>query len=103
MLLHASTRWSDVISTELWTYAINHAVDKWNCTTRKDLNYLTPDEIFAGVTTRDLEYSNMSDAFHTFRCPVLILRHQLHEKKSLPKFKPQVQTGVFLGWSKEHV
>ena len=102
MLLHASTRWPDVITTELWTYAVNHAVDKWNCTPRKDLNFLTPDEIFAGVTTRDLNNPNMSDVFHTFGCPVLVLRHQLHEKKSLPKFEPRVQTGVFLGWSKDH-
>ena len=97
MLLHTSTCWPDVISTELWTYAINHAVDKWNSTPQKDLNYLTPNEIFAGVTTCDLKNPNMLDAFHTFGCPVLLvlLRHQLHEKKSLPKFE-------LLGWSKEH-
>ena len=44
----------------------------------------------------------MSQAFHTFGCPVLVLHHQLHNNKTLPKFDPRTQCGVFLGWSKEH-
>ena len=67
MLLHASTQWPDVITTDLWTFALNHMVDKWNATPQADLNFLSPDKIFAGVIVRNVDDpEDMSNAFHTF-------------------------------------
>ena len=88
MLLHASTRWPDVITTDLWTFATNHAVDKWNATPRANLNFLSPDKIFAGVTVQNVDDpKDMSNAFHTFKS-VLVFKRQLHNNQSLPKFDP---------------
>ena len=40
--------------------------------------------------------------FHSIGCPVYVLRSQLQEGKSLPKFEPRSRVGIFLGNSSQH-
>ena len=44
-LLNSHARWPAVIDMELWTFVFQHTVDQWNSTLKKELNYLTPDEV----------------------------------------------------------
>ena len=52
LLLHAATRWTDGLGTELWTFAIKHTLDSWNRTPRKDLGYRTPEEAFSNLQSK---------------------------------------------------
>ena len=113
-LLHASTKWPDMIDPELWTYAVNYAVHQWNLTPREDLKFLSPEEVFSGTTSRtlpdlsrssgptDSKVTSLARTFQTFGCPVFVLDSALQDGKSLPKFDPRSRTGIFLGHSSEH-
>ena len=58
-LLHASTKWPTVISTELWTtFTVNYAVHQWNHTPLEDLKWFTPEEVFTGVKDENASYKN---------------------------------------------
>ena len=48
-LLYVHVRWHDMVDMELWTFAVQHVVTKWNNTPRLDLDYRTPGEIFNGT------------------------------------------------------
>ena len=112
LLLHAATRWTDGLATELWTFAVNYALYQWNNTPREDLKFLTPEEVFTGTTIRKLPsldgsksnqpIDDISKGFHTFGCPVYVLKEQLQTNKSLPKFDPRSRTGIFVGHSSAH-
>lgn len=115
MLLHANEMWPKGIDAELWTFAINYAIDQWNSTPKKSLNFLTPDEVFSGITKRhsfdkpatslntsERRALDISPAFHTWGCPVYVLRSPLQDGRSLPAFAPRAREGIFVGWSKEH-
>ena len=66
MLILAMTEWPDVITTELWPFALKLAIDIQNATPTD--SGLSPEEIF----TRRKSRNRLKD-FHTFGCPVFVL------------------------------
>lgn len=103
-LLHAASFWPDkMIPVELWTHAVKHVVHTHNHTPRADLNFLSPEEVFSGLTQRSSSRSdNMFRYFHPFGCPAYVLDSRLSDGKRIPKWDPRCRTGIFLGYSDEH-
>ena len=100
-LLYASTQYEKGLPTELWTFAVKHALDSWNNTPRKDLGYRSPNEAFAKLKTRTSRKTAFEN-FHPFGCPVYVLDTKLRDGKSIPKWKPRSKMGIYLGQSDEH-
>jgi hypothetical protein len=96
MLLHAMRLWPDIITEDLWPFALKLAVDIHNSTPGP--SGLSPDEIFSGQkSTR-----NRINDFHTFGCPVFVLEASLQDGHKLPKWKPRSRMAVYLGLSPDH-
>eukprot|EP00957_Ditylum_brightwellii_P136425 10404898-Ditylum_brightwellii.AAC.1 len=71
---------------ELWTFAFRHAMDNWNSTPMKALEYRTLDEVFSGLTSRSNPRNQTLKNFHPFGCPVYILDKAITDGKKLPKW-----------------
>ena len=102
MLLHASSHWQDELDTELWTFAVNYAIHIWNNTPREDLDNLTPEERFSGVTLSKETKQKKIRKFHPFGCPTYVLTDKLQGTSKPPRWEPRTRTGIFLGHSSEH-
>lgn len=103
MLLHASSFWHDALDTELWTFAVNYAVHIWNNTPREDLDLLSPEEKFSGVTISKDTKRKQIRKFHPFGCPTYVLDEKIQSGNSKPpRWNPRTRTGIFLGHSSEH-
>lgn len=95
MLIHAMINWPDIITEDLWPFAIQLAVDLHNMTpTSSDFS---PQEIFSG-TKQQTDPSNC----HTFGCPIYVLEPTLRQNHKLPRWKPRSRVGVYLGFSPHH-
>jgi hypothetical protein len=79
MLLHAMRLWPDIITEDLWPFALKLAVDIHNSTPGP--SGLSPDEIFSGQKST----KNRLADFHTFGCPVFVLEASLQDGHKLPK------------------
>ena len=95
MLLDAMLKWPEVITTELWPYAIKLSSDITNSAPLE--NGLSPIELFASVKAQ-----TTLPRFHPFGSPVFVLDPQLCQNKSIPKWKPRSRMGVYLGHSPQH-
>eukprot|EP00957_Ditylum_brightwellii_P029327 2217212-Ditylum_brightwellii.AAC.1 len=73
---------------ELWTFAFQHAVDKWNNTPKRTLEYNTPNEVFSGMNTKQSSKSTTFKDFHPFGCPVYVLNNSLVDGGHAPKWHP---------------
>ncbi len=71
MLLHATLLWPDIITEDLWPFALKMAVDVHNAT--PGISGLSPDEMFSGQKSTK---SRLND-FHPFGCPVFVLEASL--------------------------
>eukprot|EP00957_Ditylum_brightwellii_P171960 13092464-Ditylum_brightwellii.AAC.1 len=69
VLLNVHARWPDTTDMELCTFSFRHAVDNWNSTSMKALDYRTPDEIFSGLISRSNPRNQTFKNFHPFGCP----------------------------------
>jgi len=96
MLLHAMRLWPEIITEDLWPFALKLAVDIHNST--PGLSGLSPDEIFSGQKST----KNRLADFHTFGCPVFVLEASLQDGHKLPKWKPRSRLAVYLGLSPNH-
>jgi len=96
MLLHAMRLWPDIITEDLWPFALKLAVDIHNST--PGTSGLSPDEIFSG---QKCTRNRLAD-FHTFGCPVFVLEASLQDGHKLPKWKPRSRMAVYLGLSPNH-
>ena len=85
------------IPMELWTFAMRHVVTQWNATPRKDLKWLTPDEVFNGMGKRLKKNSTQFKHFHPFGCPVYVLDKSLQDGKKQPKWDRRSRVGIYLG------
>ena len=78
MLLNAMISWTDIITTELWPYAIKLSIDVVNnCPDNyslTSLDHFPPTKGHARVKK-----------FHTFGSPCFILNPKHFEKKYIPK------------------
>ena len=81
------TRWPNATETELWTFAVNYPVDKWNATLlREDIRFLSPNKVFSGQSEDDTT-QDLSKMFHVWGCPILgVLKYQLQDGKAFPKW-----------------
>jgi hypothetical protein len=96
MLLHATILWPDIITEDLWPFALKMAVDVHNAT--PGISGLSPDKIFSGHKTSRCRLKD----FHPFGCPVFVLEASLQNGHKIPKWKPRSRMGVYLGHSPEH-
>ena len=78
MLLNAMHLWPDIITQDLWTFALKLAVDVHNHT--PGISGLSPIEIFSGSS----DNNRLSD-FHLFGCPVFVLEASLQHGHKIPK------------------
>ena len=102
MLIHASKRWPQAITANLWPYALRMANDVLNSTPR-----LKPK--FEQGTKSALEVFSNSPVscnpkhWHPFGCPVYALDSDLAAgKKSGKKWTDRARVGIYLGQSPQH-
>ena len=102
VLLNAHARNTIHIPMELWTFAFRHVCTQWNNTPRKELNWCTPNEMFAGVGRQIKRKKTQFQHFHPFGCPVYILHEAIQDNKKPPRWNPRSRVGIYLGKSKHH-
>jgi hypothetical protein len=95
-LLHARSRWPEVIHLALWPYALRMAVHLHN-TVPSLADGRSPLEVFASLAVG----SKMRDN-HTFGCPVFALQNALAAGNTIPKWSPRARLGFNLGPSPSH-
>ena len=97
LLLHAKRKWPTVITTVLWPYALQAAVDSHNRLSL-DEDGLSPLEKLAGTGEEIIPLD-----FHTWGCPVYILEAQNQSGGiGTPKWDPRSHIGIYLGHSPCH-
>ena len=100
MILHFALHWPQVAETNLWPFAVNHAIYIWNNIPGQEASLrMSPTEIFTGMKYQN---HNHLQCLHAFGCPVYILEPQLQDAKKLPKWKQRSHFGIYLGLSKVH-
>ncbi|KAI2489917.1 hypothetical protein MHU86_24671 [Fragilaria crotonensis] len=78
MLLHAESKWPDVITANLWPYALREANETLNATPSKVTGKVA-NQVFSNSDT-----PTMLRHYHTFGCPVYILDDNLAAEKAFP-------------------
>ena len=96
MLMHAESKWPDVISANLWPYALREANETLNSTPSKVTGKIAH-QLFAGT-----DAPPVIRHFHPFGCPTYILDDSLAAGKSIPKWHKRARLGVYLGRSPNH-
>ena len=96
MLLHAESKWPDVISSNLWPYALREANEALNATPSKVTGKVA-NQVFAGSDS-----PTVLRHFHPFGCPTYVLNDELASGKSIPKWHKRARLGVYLGRSPNH-
>ncbi len=96
MLMHAESKWPDVISANLWPYALREASETLNATPGKVTGRVA-NQMFSGSNT-----PTVLRHFHPFGCPTYVLNDSLAAGKSIPKWHKRARLGVYLGRSPTH-
>ena len=78
MLFHAMISWPQHITTNLWPFAIKHAVDSHNAT--PGVSGLSPLEFFSGLKS-SFDFTK----FHTFGSPTFILEPTSQAGNKIPR------------------
>jgi transposase InsO family protein len=91
MLIHAIRLWPDVITEDLWPFALKLAVDIHN--SAPTISGLSPDEIFSGHKSTKNRFRD----YHPFGCPVFVLEASLQDGHRIAKGKPRSRMGIYLG------
>ena len=94
--MHAEARWPEVISSNLWPYALREANETLNATPSKVTGQVA-NQMFAGT-----EAPTVLRHFHPFGCPTYVLNNSLAAGKSIPKWHKRARLGVYLGRSPNH-
>jgi hypothetical protein len=98
MMIHFAMHWPQVAETNLWPFAVDHAVYLWNRIPNSKTK-LAPIDI---LTTLLHFGNNDLQRLHVFGCPVYILDPKLQDAKKLPKWSRRSRRGIYLGLSKHH-
>jgi len=96
LLLHATSKWPQVLTEEFWPFAFKHACNFHNASIHSE-THQTPYFAFTG----ERPPWRMSD-FRVFGCPVFVLDKRLQDGDSLAKWKARSWTGVYIGHSTQH-
>ncbi len=88
--------WPDVVTIDLWPFALRMAADMHNATPGP--SGLSPEEIF----TRQKGWPDQLLDFHTFGCPVFVLDPSLQQGHKIPKWQPRSCQAVYLSHSPKH-
>lgn len=94
MLIHDMIAWPEIITENLWPFAIQYSIDIHNTPPSSGLPSL---EIFSG--TKDSDHLKN---FHTFDCPIYVLEPTLHQNHKILRWKPHYRVGIFSGLSPQH-
>ena len=90
MMLHLALHWPQVANSNLWPFAVNHAVYLWNNTPKHE-TFISPVEHFTSKTFAN--YAHLQ-RLHVFGCPVYVLDPKLQDGKKLPKWTRRSRQGV---------
>ena len=101
--MHANTKWPSKVTFDLWPFAVRQAITIYNNTPRKDLNWCTPEEVFAGMTNPEdrTKYSFIKE-LRTFGCPCYVLNTKSTSTKRLNKWTRKSNKCMYLGKSRSH-
>ena len=97
-MTHASQRWPDAMSANLWPYAIRIANDEWNQSPNpRERMMRSASQLFHNTDTH-------RNAKHSipFGCPVYVLKDQLQQRVPFHKWKDRARLGMYLGRSPVH-
>ena len=94
---HFAIHWPDQADLALWPMAIDHAVFLHNHLPSASTG-LSPMDKFS---RQRFSHSKFHD-IHVFGCPSYVLDKKIADGKKLPKFKPQAERHVYLGFSRFH-
>lgn len=97
-LIHASHRWPDAVTANLWPYAIRMANDAINHTPSfQHKERRSPMELFAKTQV-------VSNPKHwkPFGCPVYVLENELQSGGPFHKWRHRSKMGVYVGRSPQH-
>ena len=87
---------------KLWTFAFKHVATQWNNTPKAELNWLTPNECFAGTGKLTKKKKHHFKNHHPFGCPVYVLTEAIQDNKKPPRWDPRTRVGIYLGRSTSH-
>jgi hypothetical protein len=97
ILLHAMTHWPSTVSESFWPFAIRHAVNLHNISTR-GASTRSPHELFTGESAQ----RSLTD-YRVFGCPAYVLRKELQDVPgSARKWESRCWQGVYVGLSSLH-
>ena len=98
MLLHFAIHWPQAAHTNLWPFAVDHAIYIWNQLPNQTTK-LSPAEHFTSTTFQNHHHLQR---LHVFGCPVYVLDPRLQDGKKLPKWSRRSRRAIYLGVSKIH-
>jgi hypothetical protein len=96
ILLHAMAKWPEVITEDMWPFAIRHMVHFHNSSIRRDKQQ-SPHQLFTGEESPWL----LKD-FRVFGCPTYVLHKRLQDGDAYSKWKARSWLGVYIGPSSCH-
>lgn len=98
MLIHATKRWPQATTANLWPYAVRMANIVINETPNlQDKAKRTPQQVFSSTTT-----NVNAKHWKPFGCPVYVLHNALQKGQSQHKWKQRSRVGIYLGPSPQH-
>ena len=97
-MMHLLLHWPEQYNTNLWPFAMDHAVYIWNHLPRSR-NGLSPLELFTSLKLPN--YDPILRA-RVWGCPVYVLDPKLQDGKKLPKWTKRSRLGIYLGNSPQH-
>jgi Reverse transcriptase (RNA-dependent DNA polymerase) len=98
MLIHASSRWKDSVTANLWPYAIRNASEAINHTPSfQDSERRAPIELFTST-----KVASNPKHWKPFGSPVYVLDNDLQGQGPFHKWKHRSRAGVYLGKSPQH-
>jgi transposase InsO family protein len=98
MLIHASKRWPNSVTANLWPYALRMANEALNETpSMQDKTRRTAQQIYSGVTIQP-----NPKHWKPFGCPVYVLDDALQTGNIFHKWKQRSKVGIYLGQSPQH-
>jgi len=98
MLIHATRRWPNAITANLWPYALRMANDVLNDAPSFQLTSRdSPHQAFSRTQVASNPKHHMP-----FGCPVYVLDNDLQGNKPFHKWKERARVGIYLGRSPQH-